>query len=45
MLSYLFGKLEPRIQALVTDRILMFYRNMIEKGQIPEVPGKLPRVS
>ena len=43
MKKLIFKLLEPLIQAVITERILKFYRGLVEAGQLTEVPGKLPR--
>lgn len=42
MKSRIFGWLRPSIDGLITERILAFYKNMIAKGQIDEVPAEGP---
>ncbi len=37
---------EPRIQGMITRRILLFHQAMIDRGQIPEPPiTEAPRVT
>ena len=35
MMNWLWGKLESRVNTLVTRRILMFHEAMVRRGQIP----------
>jgi hypothetical protein len=42
--KFCFLWLKPLVDALITDRILAFYRNLIAKGQIKEVPANGPAV-
>ena len=35
--------LDPRVNALITQRILMFHRALVERGQIKPIPPKPQR--
>jgi len=37
MIDWLFKKLEPLIQAAITNRVLKFHDAMIDRGQIPPI--------
>ena len=41
-MNWLWKRLEPRIQAVITDRILKFNAGLIERGQIPKAPQPGP---
>jgi len=42
MIDWIFRRLEPRIQAAITDRIVTFYEALVERGQIAAPPSILP---
>jgi hypothetical protein len=42
MLEWAWRRLEPRIQALITDRIVTFHNALVERGQIAPPPVILP---
>ena len=42
MLRIIWREIEPRVQALVTERILLFHKALVRRGQIQEAPGELP---
>jgi hypothetical protein len=37
--------IRPLVDGLITDRLLAFYRNMVTKGQVKEVPASGPAAS
>jgi hypothetical protein len=45
MIAWIWGKLESRVQAAITERILLFNAALIRRGQILDKPEDLPKVS
>jgi hypothetical protein len=45
MLDRVFSLFRSRIDGVITGRIVMFYENLVRKGQIKHVPEDAPKVN